>query len=1137
MTPYPDDPPTIRESTIASTGRDGAEPPSISEFIEPTLTGQSFHEFHLVRQFPAAGGEADIWLVSRDRRYYILKLYRLGIDPKLEVLEKVSTISNKNPKHLIRIFRYGFDDETKRWYEIQEYARNGSLKDLIREHQISMVQFRTIIGEITHSLHALHQNNILHLDLKPSNILVRSISPLNLILTDFGISTLLDTELSRQITSTKGTPMYWAPEQLGNVVGKEADYWALGVIGLEIIQNRHPFEGMNHNIILSTLSTRGIAVPADIQPKTATLLKGLLTRNPRKRWGKKEITEWLAGRQNIPVFYEGDQGTGPEIRKPYEFRGEQLRNLTELSYAFVSDPSSWEDAKRHIGRGYLTRWLEKTEQYGPAVEIEKCTELYPREDERLLYIIARFNPDIPFTLFGKPLDISSISLYLARYLNRENDEPEKRIISMIFSGELQRIFQVFTEITSHKDEVSLLSQMFSWLSANTRGIDEKKRLYEYIRILKEREEIGPPQEWDATAVLRLAEIRDLFLRQGCDRDATKCEEDLEIATRQALSSETAEPDLLVALASVSEEFGHIQSVPLCLKKASGYDIRVVSLLFNRKKGIPRFRLYKKLRLEYEKNLYSLSSEPWKERFSFWKDLFFILLSDGNYPCALSVSERIIEMDYQNGEGWAMRGVCLSRMGRVKEADYLLSGKIVQESKSPLVWQIIGEYYAGLNRYDEAEKNYKRGLESEKTHAGSLFGLINLYSSQKRYHEIIPLCDAALAHDPDNQGLLLQKGDAEFALGQIPEAMLTYERYMNVAPANIGVLKCLARCQIKLKKNADAERSLDILLKQEERDPLVFRLKAYLLLVSGKIEEALSYLDMALGIEPEDIWTLRVKADAHISLKEFSPALRCIDRILAIEPDNCLYLEKKGKILLSLGFFSDAVVPLRQAIDLGRISADLYVQYGDALRGQLFARYGSVAGQNLQNAGSLHWRVSSLYLDIWQPPLPTPEGILVLGEVMDWYDRSAARTPDQASLWNRKGIVASMLHDFEGAEMFFGQAIREIKQQPAYLSNLAVMHHLKGDSDRAYDLFLQGMKRFSNNPYFLDQYAGLFSVGRRDQAAALDLIGQAVTANTARDPGILYHKYLLLKNTGREEESREVSREILSIDPWFILSDR
>ena len=1138
MTRQTDEHPTIREDSLPETHREGAEHPSVSEYIEPKLTGPNFLDYRLVRQFPATGGEADIWLVLKEREYFILKHYRLGIEPKLEVLQKVSDISQKNPKNLIQILRFGFDEESKRWYEIQEYARNGSLKDLIAKHQISRVQFKTIIAEISSALDALHQSNILHLDLKPGNILVRSINPLNLILIDFGISTLLETDLTRQVTSTKGTPMYWAPEQLGNVVGKEADYWALGVIALEITMGRHPFDGMNHNIILATLSTRGITVPHDIQPKAALLLKGLLTRNPRKRWGKKEVSDWLAGRQNIPVWYEQEHLTGAEHIKPYGFRGEEFYNLNDLSYAFIRDPDSWEDAKRHLARGYINQWLEKSDQYGAAVELEKFAEQYPDEDERLLYCAARFNPDIPFTLFGMPLDIGSFVIYLDKYLRRENNDIEKRIISMLFSGDLYRIYLIFTGFTGQFDETSLISRMFSWVSENTRGIDEKKRLYEYIRVLKQREDNGPPQEWDAKIVLKLVEIRDLFHKQGYDADTSGCEKDLLIACDQALKSETIEPDLLVALAAVSEEIGMKEYiVSPCLKKALQADIRVTSLLYSKKTGLSRFNLYKKLRVDYETNLYSLSPNPWSEPVSFWRDLFSILLSGGNYSYALSVSERLIEIDRTNGEGWAMRGVSLARIGRVKEAEFFLTAKITTSSKSPLVWQIFGEYYTGLNQAEKAEQSYKKALDYDPNHSGSIYGLIKLYSIQKRYHEIITLCDTALMSESADQGIILKKGDAEFALGKITEATKTYEEYLSRVPSNTGVLKCLARCQIKLKKVSEAEKSLDILLSQGETDAQVFRLKAYLLLIAGKVEEAVGYLDKTLEAEPGDMWTLRIKADAHISLKEYSPALACIDRVIEKEPQNHLMSEKKGKILLSLGFSSESVPYLKQAIQGGRVSADLCLLYGDAIRTMGNTRYGNLP-KSMENPDPklMRWRVNHQYADLWQYAGNPPSDISRLIEAMDWYDQALAIGGDEAAIWNRKGIVYGILKDFDQARSFIEKAVLKNKDEPAYLTNLAVVHVLAGDIDRGASVFLQGMSRFSKKAYFLDQCAGLYYSGKRDMNTALDMIDQAIQTNSNRDPIILFHKMLILREEGNETSVEEVARLIKRINPWFNFSE-
>ncbi len=1131
MTPEPGDPPTIRENTIPDTRKGDAGPRKITEYSEPQPISGDFQGYRLIRQFPAAGGEADIWLIHKDTGYGVLKHYRLGIEPKRDVLEKVAEISRQNPRHLIRIYSYGFDEATGRWYEIQEYAGNGSLKDLIKEHRIGAVQFRTIIEEVANGLESLHRSGILHLDLKPANVLIRSLRPLNLILIDFGISTLLQEEFSRQITTTKGTPMYWAPEQLGNVVGKEADYWALGVIALEIIMHRHPFEGMNHNIILATLSTRGIQIPADIPHKTDIMLKGLLTRNPRKRWGYKEVSAWLAGRQNIPVFYEVEHTIGRD-KDRYEFRGELYASLQDLCYALISDPESWDDAKRHIGRGYLNRWLEKTEQYGQAVEIEKFTEQYPDEDERLLYLAARFNHSVPFTFLGKLLDVSSISGYLDRYIRHQNDEREKRIISMLFSGELSRIYKTFSEITDGYDEGSQISRMFTWISSNPRGTDEKRQLNDFLNVLKEREELGFPEEWDTKAVLRLSEIRDLFLKHGYDADSERVQEELKTACRLALQSDSSEPDLLVALAAAAEEAGLSEFISPCLKKAATADIRVISLLFSRKKGISRFKLYKRMRMDYEKNLYSLSSDPWRESSDFWQSQFSSLEGNDTLPLAVSVAERLIEINEFQAQGFAMRAVTLAKMGRVKEAAFFFSHPTIQSSQDPEVWQIIGEYYASTGEIQEARQAFQKGISFEKGHPGLIQGLMNLTGSQKNHSQVLDNCDEALTRDPDNPEILLKKADALFALGKIREAATAYQRYLMVSPGDSAVRICLARCQVKLKQNKEAEELLNPLLNEGTTDPRAFRLKAYLLLIAGKVREAIRYLDKALEIEPGDLWTIRIKADAHIAVKEYGPALRCIREVLNKDPDNLLLWEKQGKILISLGFFELAGESLKKAVKGGRSSADLFIQYGDALRLSQDLRYGSPKDPGEILGSPLKWRTSPLFLDLWEPVEISASYVEQLTNASEWYDRALSLGADEAAIRNRKGIIAALIGNSDDAVTAFREAADIYKMGPAYRTNLAAVYVLNGEVDKGSGIFLQGMSRFSKNAYFLDQCAGMYFRHIDDVETALDLSSQAVKANTGRDPLILYHHYLALSRMNKLERAEQILQMIKRIDPWF-----
>ena len=820
---------------------------------------KDFRSYRIIKQFPATGGEADIWLVQKERIYYILKHYRLGIEPKIDVLDQVSHISLRNPKNLIKIIDYGFDEDSERWYEILEYARYGSLQDLIQKQSISNSTFKAIIEEIAFGLDTLHKKNVLHLDLKPSNILIRDLRPLNLILTDFGISTLLDNELSRHITTTKGTPMYWAPEQLGNVVGREADYWALGVIALELTEKKHPFEGLNHNLILSTLATRGIVLSERINPDRLILLKGLLTRNPKKRWGKREVSLWLSGKRNIQVFYEEEHSGRQGISKPYEFHDDNYYNLHELMYAFIGDPVSWDDAKRHIGRGYLLRWLEATEQYNKAVTISRYIETYPDEDERLLYIAAELNRDIPFTLFGKVIDITNIVWFLGRSLNREQDENEERIIVMLFSGEIEKIYRAFLDITKQDIKSDFLLRLLDWVKSNPRGTNERKRLFQYAKILHDRELAGIPTEWNAKSVVAIISIYQSFIRQSAKADADECKKDLAIAAKHALNARIIEPDILVALACAFEELQDETYGKTLLKKAYNLDIRVLSLLFNKRRGLFRFRFYTALTREYEKNLISISSDPWNETGAFWKEKYIQYYLEDNFHLTLSISERLIEMDKNGPVGWAMRGVSLLRMKRNHEAAFCLSHKNILASDDPFVAWLLGEQIEETGNTTNAEQQYLKVPATHVTQPSPQIGLARIYFKQKRYWESMEICDKILITHPGQLKALFYKGESLYAIERVHEALQCFLENCHNHPDHLISCVKASRCYLKLGDYTEAENIINKVIKKDETIVDALRMKAFILLKHGSKIEARSYLDKILVVDSENEWAQKMIA--------------------------------------------------------------------------------------------------------------------------------------------------------------------------------------------------------------------------------------------------------------------------------------
>ena len=95
--------------------------------------------------------------------------------------------------------------------------------------------------EMCRALAYAHRSNVIHRDVKPSNILLASDGSAKLM--DFGISKALETG-NESLTEAKGTPQYMPPEQiLGHEIDGRTDLYALGISMFEMATAQRPFSG------------------------------------------------------------------------------------------------------------------------------------------------------------------------------------------------------------------------------------------------------------------------------------------------------------------------------------------------------------------------------------------------------------------------------------------------------------------------------------------------------------------------------------------------------------------------------------------------------------------------------------------------------------------------------------------------------------------------------------------------------------------------------------------------------------------------------------------------------------------------------------------------------------------------------
>jgi serine/threonine protein kinase len=168
-----------------------------------------------------------------------------------DFLREISIVANVHHRSLVRLLGYCLQrgGGNRNRYLVYPFLENGSLDSWLfhggeaRRRLLPWPTRRCIAVDVAKALAYLHHEchqQILHLDIKPGNILLDG--DLRAHVSDFGISMSITRDLSNVDTRGRGTPGYMAPEMMVNAVSAKSDVFSYGMTLLELVGGRRNFE-------------------------------------------------------------------------------------------------------------------------------------------------------------------------------------------------------------------------------------------------------------------------------------------------------------------------------------------------------------------------------------------------------------------------------------------------------------------------------------------------------------------------------------------------------------------------------------------------------------------------------------------------------------------------------------------------------------------------------------------------------------------------------------------------------------------------------------------------------------------------------------------------------------------------------
>ena len=371
--------------------------------------------YRQIKCLSESSGEAQVFIVCREGESteYVLKVYYPNFNVNKKLLQVIRSFRFEM---IVRLIDFGktYVDAKNRYYELMEYLRGGTLYD----YQLGgdFKQFRRLALQGAAALAYCHRHNILHKDIKPGNFFFRNERHKELVLGDFGISTLLEREGKPIRTTQARTPLYAAPEMYSDVIDGEveitpaADFYSLGMTLFACWLGENPMSA-NERTMMRQKNEGRLPRLNELPESVRTIVMGLTVVNPLRRWGYDEVERWFLG-EDVAV-----DASSPILRyKTFVVdpdRNIVADNVQELVPLLLEHDRA---AMNYLYSGRIAEWLETCGNQKLATAVKDVTtNRYPVDKKSGLLTAAYImDPTYPYidVQGNKCDDVHSIALSL-----------------------------------------------------------------------------------------------------------------------------------------------------------------------------------------------------------------------------------------------------------------------------------------------------------------------------------------------------------------------------------------------------------------------------------------------------------------------------------------------------------------------------------------------------------------------------------------------------------------------------------------------------------------------------------------------------------------------------------------------------
>ncbi len=265
------------------------------------MIGQTLGHYEILEKL-GAGGMGEVYLAEDTslKRQVALKVLPPDLAASQERLERfqreAESLAALNHPNIVHVYSVEEDDGTH--FLTMELVEGKPLSAVVSERGLPLERFLSMAIELAEAVSAAHEKDVVHRDLKPTNIMVTTEDRIKVL--DFGLAKLRH-EKNREVVDSKettevlsdqgrriGTLPYMSPEQVrGLPADHRSDIFALGVILYEMATGQYPFQkGSSADLASAILRDRPSSVEEirkDLPHRLGRIVSKCLEKDPGNR--------------------------------------------------------------------------------------------------------------------------------------------------------------------------------------------------------------------------------------------------------------------------------------------------------------------------------------------------------------------------------------------------------------------------------------------------------------------------------------------------------------------------------------------------------------------------------------------------------------------------------------------------------------------------------------------------------------------------------------------------------------------------------------------------------------------------------------------------------------------------------------